>query len=65
MGGALTGEHGVGIEKRELMCEAFNDDDIQQQLDIKKIIRHKKSFKSRKSLSYIKKMCRGGESSCS
>ena len=36
MGGALTGEHGVGIEKRELMCEAFNDDDIQQQLDIKK-----------------------------
>ena len=35
MGGALTGEHGVGIEKRELMCEAFNDKDIQQQLTIK------------------------------
>ena len=35
VGGALTGEHGVGIEKRELMCEAFNDVDIQQQLKIK------------------------------
>ena len=32
VGGALTGEHGVGIEKRELMCEAFNDVDIQQQI---------------------------------
>ncbi len=35
VGGALTGEHGVGIEKRELMCEAFNDTDIQQQIKIK------------------------------
>ena len=34
-GGSITGEHGVGIEKRELMCEAFNDKDIQQQLTIK------------------------------
>jgi glycolate oxidase len=38
VGGALTGEHGVGIEKRELMCEAFNNTDIQQQLDIKKAL---------------------------
>ena len=36
VGGVLTGEHGVGIEKRELMCEMFNDNDIQQQLSIKK-----------------------------
>ena len=35
VGGALTGEHGVGIEKRELMCEAFNDNDIRQQINIK------------------------------
>ncbi len=35
VGGALTGEHGVGIEKRELMCEAFNNNDIQQQVKIK------------------------------
>jgi len=36
VGGVLTGEHGVGIEKRELMCEMFNNNDIQQQLKIKK-----------------------------
>ena len=35
MGGALSGEHGIGIEKRELMCEAFNDNDIHQQINIK------------------------------
>ena len=36
VGGVLTGEHGVGIEKRELMCEMFNNNDIQQQIRIKK-----------------------------
>ncbi len=64
-GGALTGEHGVGIEKRELMCESFNNDDIQQQLNIKKSLDEKKSFKSRKGLSDTKKMCRGRKSPCS
>jgi len=38
VGGVLTGEHGVGIEKRELMCEMFNDNDIQQQIKIKKAL---------------------------
>jgi glycolate oxidase len=38
VGGVLTGEHGVGVEKRELMCEMFNDNDIQQQLRIKKAL---------------------------
>jgi len=38
VGGVLTGEHGVGIEKRELMCEMFNNNDIQQQLKIKKAL---------------------------
>jgi glycolate oxidase len=38
VGGVLTGEHGVGIEKRELMCEMFNNDDIQQQIKIKKAL---------------------------
>ena len=46
VGGALTGEHGVGIEKRELMCEAFNDKDIQQQLTIK-VALDPKSFGSK------------------
>jgi|TARA_Y100000817_G_scaffold111151_1_gene87024 glycolate oxidase len=34
-GGVLSGEHGIGVEKRELMCEMFNNDDIQQQISIK------------------------------
>ena len=38
VGGVLTGEHGVGVEKRELMCEMFNNNDIQQQIKIKKIL---------------------------
>ena len=36
VGGVLTGEHGIGVEKRELMCEMFNNNDIQQQIRIKK-----------------------------
>ena len=38
VGGVLTGEHGVGIEKRELMCEMFSNTDIQQQIKIKKAL---------------------------
>ena len=38
VGGVLTGEHGVGVEKRELMCEMFNNNDIQQQVKIKKAL---------------------------
>ena len=34
-GGVLSGEHGIGVEKRELMCEMFNNNDIQQQVKIK------------------------------
>ncbi len=34
-GGVLTGEHGVGIEKRDLMPLMFNDVDIKQQLRVK------------------------------
>ncbi|HEY7643426.1 MAG TPA: FAD-linked oxidase C-terminal domain-containing protein [Hyphomicrobiales bacterium] len=35
LGGCLTGEHGVGIEKRELMNVQFNEVDIQQQMRVK------------------------------
>jgi len=38
LGGVLTGEHGVGVEKRELMCEMFNNNDIQQQIKIKRAL---------------------------
>jgi len=35
LGGCLTGEHGVGIEKRELMHEQFSEADLTQQMRIK------------------------------
>jgi glycolate oxidase len=34
-GGVLTGEHGVGIEKRDLMGEMFSEDDLNQQQRLK------------------------------
>ncbi|MBV8536635.1 MAG: FAD-binding protein [Alphaproteobacteria bacterium] len=35
VGGVLTGEHGVGIEKRDLMGSMFNEDDLKQQQRLK------------------------------
>ncbi|MBN9135315.1 MULTISPECIES: FAD-linked oxidase C-terminal domain-containing protein [unclassified Phyllobacterium] len=35
VGGVLTGEHGVGVEKRELMPEMFNEIDLNQQIRVK------------------------------
>ncbi|WP_370853027.1 FAD-linked oxidase C-terminal domain-containing protein [Pararhizobium haloflavum] len=35
VGGVLTGEHGVGVEKRDLMPEMFNEDDLDQQMRVK------------------------------
>ncbi|MEK9531844.1 MAG: FAD-linked oxidase C-terminal domain-containing protein [Alphaproteobacteria bacterium] len=35
LGGVLTGEHGVGIEKRDLMGEMFNENDLKQQQRLK------------------------------
>ena len=35
VGGVLTGEHGVGVEKRDLMEEMFSEDDLKQQQRVK------------------------------
>ena len=35
VGGVLTGEHGVGVEKRDLMSTMFNDIDLDQQMRVK------------------------------
>jgi len=35
VGGVLTGEHGVGVEKRDLMDRMFNEIDLQQQERLK------------------------------
>ncbi|HSR54900.1 MAG TPA: FAD-linked oxidase C-terminal domain-containing protein [Alphaproteobacteria bacterium] len=35
VGGVLTGEHGVGVEKRDLMGEVFTEDDLNHQQRLK------------------------------
>jgi glycolate oxidase len=35
VGGVLTGEHGVGVEKRDLMGAMFNETDLRQQQQVK------------------------------
>ena len=35
LGGVLTGEHGVGVEKRDLMTEMFTDEDLKTQQRVK------------------------------
>ncbi|MCT8999850.1 FAD-linked oxidase C-terminal domain-containing protein [Chelativorans intermedius] len=35
VGGVLTGEHGVGVEKRDLMPEMFTEEDLNQQMRVK------------------------------
>jgi glycolate oxidase len=37
VGGCLTGEHGVGIEKRDLMTKQFTPDDLRVQMRIKSV----------------------------
>jgi glycolate oxidase len=37
VGGCLTGEHGVGIEKRDLMQIQYSADDLEAQMSIKDV----------------------------
>ena len=37
VGGCLTGEHGVGIEKRDLMVDQFDPDDLDIQMAVKDV----------------------------
>jgi len=37
LGGCLTGEHGVGIEKRDLMTKQYNRADLEQQVRVKTV----------------------------
>jgi glycolate oxidase len=36
-GGCLTGEHGVGIEKRDLMVAQFTPQDLEIQMQVKDV----------------------------
>jgi glycolate oxidase len=37
VGGCLTGEHGVGIEKRDLMFDQFTSEDLEAQMKVKDV----------------------------
>jgi glycolate oxidase len=37
VGGCLTGEHGVGIEKRDLMMDQYSGADLEAQLRVKDV----------------------------
>jgi len=37
VGGCLTGEHGVGIEKRDLMLDQYSPEDLEMQLRVKDV----------------------------
>ena len=37
VGGCLTGEHGVGIEKRDLMTDQYAPEDLTIQMDVKDV----------------------------
>ena len=37
VGGCLTGEHGVGVEKRDLMLHQYKPDDLEAQLKVKDV----------------------------
>ena len=37
VGGCLTGEHGVGVEKRDLMVAQFTDADMEAQMRVKDV----------------------------
>lgn len=41
VGGCLTGEHGVGVEKRELMTHQFSADDLEIQMAVKDVFDEK------------------------
>ena len=50
VGGVLTGEHGVGVEKRDLMDTMFNEIDLNQQQRLKCAFDRKEPAQSRESV---------------
>jgi len=44
MGGSITGEHGVGVEKNELMPLVFSEDDLEMMARVKNVFNPQGSF---------------------
>ena len=52
VGGCLTGEHGVGIEKRDLMTFQFNPEDLAQQT-FERVWKHAESYDPRRASAKV------------
>jgi glycolate oxidase len=61
VGGVLTGEHGVGVEKRDLMPEMFSEIDLDQQLRIKCAFDPKNVLNPGKVFPQLKTCAEGGK----
>jgi glycolate oxidase len=61
VGGSLSGEHGIGMEKNDFMGLVFNDDDLDTMMQVKRVfnptgrLNPSKVFPSQKSCSEIGK----------
>ena len=64
VGGVLSGEHGVGIEKRDLMTEMFTEADLEQQHRVKCAFDSAGPVQSRQGVSHPVGLCRAGPYPC-
>ena len=64
VGGVLSGEHGVGVEKRDLMTDMFTDDDLAQQGRVKCAFDGAGPVQSRQGVSHLVGLCRAGPYAC-
>ena len=60
-GGVLTGEHGVGIEKRDLMPEMFSEADLDHQQDLKCAFDEKSLLNPGKVFPALRRCAEGGK----
>jgi len=60
VGGVLTGEHGVGIEKRDLMGEQFSEIDLAQQRRLKDVFDPQGLFNPGKVFPLLHRCIEGG-----
>ena len=61
MGGTITGEHGVGVEKLSSMCVQFTASELQQMLDIKSAFDPQTLLNPAKVIPTLQRCAEGGK----
>jgi len=61
LGGVLTGEHGVGVEKRDLMEVQFTEADLDQQLRVKCVFDDQGLLNPGKVFPKLRRCAEGGK----